>query len=504
MLNDEQAGCLERVHAHANALLREDAYLMRTLPDASKIQEAESRLLTDLPERGTGIERMTGHLIEDVTPGLNASSLSTNYYGFVTVALYDQNPQVHLPDQTVASTVEDRALRLLMQLLRFEPATWSGVFTTGATASNVHGLLLGREYVIIQALRRRFSGLDPAVNVGAHGLIAACRAAGLESVDVYTTMPHSSLLKAASVAGIGRCNVHDVASCKENILFDMESLADLLEKRRDKSAAIIVISCGEVNTGMFATDGYESVLALRSLCDWYGAWLHVDGAFGVFARVLHGLPEFEDVSRGAQGLGLADSIAGDGHKLLNVPYDCGFFLCRHRGLAQEVFQNANAAYLNTGTDPGESIPSPLNLGIENSRRFRGLPVYATLMAYGRKGYQAMLVRQVRFARAVALYLHNHKDFELLPNSRQRGKDEIFRKTFIIVLFRAKEEALNAELVSRINNKAQVYISGTFWNSRPASRIAAANWQVKTERDLGVVQDVLTTVVIQWSVVQHVR
>ena len=290
MLRDEQADCLERVHEYTNEVLHKDPASVRTLPSPTIIRDAESELLTNLPEQGRGLEHTTQHLLKDVTPGLNASSLSSNYYGFVTggvtpaarvadrlVTLYDQNPQVHLPDQTVASTVEDRALRLLMQLLRFDPNIWSGVFTTGATAGNVHGLLLGREYVINQTLRRWGFGNSSAMNVGAQGLLAACRAAKIQSVDIYTTMPHSSLLKAASVAGIGRCHVHDIKTCREHVIFDPKKLVGLLESRRETSVAIIVVSCGEVNTGMFATNSYESVSALRSLCDRYGAWLHVDG-----------------------------------------------------------------------------------------------------------------------------------------------------------------------------------------------------------------------------------
>ncbi|KAL9101535.1 MAG: hypothetical protein Q9163_003211 [Psora crenata] len=511
MLDAQQVNDLRRVYEHATNVLQEDPSTLRTLPYVVQVRDAERKLLADLPEEGKGIEPTTSHLLNEITPGLNASSLSANYYGFVTggvtpaariadglVTLYDQNPQVHLPDQTVASTIDDRALRLLMQLLGFQPETWCGVSTTGATASNVHGLLLGREYVISQAVRRHFCGRESLVDVGAHGLLGACRAAGLESIDVYTTMPHSSLLKAASIAGIGRCNVHDLASCKENLLFDLKDLAYTLEAKQRTSAAIIVISCGEVNTGMFGTDGYENVLALRNLCDRYGAWLHVDGAFGIFARLLEGLTEFEVILRGVEGLELADSIAGDGHKLLNVPYDCGFIFYRHLHLALKVFKNANAAYLNPGEMLSQLTPSPLNMGIENSRRFRGLPIYATLMAYGRKGYQEMLLRQVRFARAVAVHIHDHDAFELLPSSEQVDSEEVVKKIFIIVLFRAKDRGLNATLTSRINRTSKMYVSGTLWDSEPASRIAVANWQVEIERNIRVVQEVLESVVEQWS------
>lgn len=220
-------------------------------------------------------------------------------------------------------------------------------------------------------------------------------------------------------------------------------------------------------------------------------------AFGLFARLLHGSPGFENVARGAEGFELADSIAGDGHKLLNVPYDCGFFFCRHPSVSQQVFQNPNAAYLNTANAATDTIQSPLNIGIENSRRFRGLPVYASLMAYGHSGYRDMLERQIRFARAVAAYIYDHNAFQLLPNEVYHSKDGIMQKTFIIVLFRAKDEGLNRELVQRINANSKMYVSGTVWDGSPASRIAVSNWQVNPERDTILVKTVLEDVLRDW-------
>lgn len=214
-------------------------------------------------------------------------------------------------------------------------------------------------------------------------------------------------------------------------------------------------------------------------------------AFGAFARLLNPSTEFSRVCRGAEGLELADSITGDGHKLLNVPYDCGFFFCRYRNLAQQVFQNPNAAYLNTGSTAPDAIQSPLNVGIENSRRFRGLPVYATLMSYGRSGYRAMLERQIRLARRIAAYIYKHPNFELLPESLSNVSG-----IFIIVLFRAKDDALNDSLVLRINQTTKMYVSGTMWKARPATRIAVSNWQADPERDFKVFRSVIEDILLE--------
>lgn len=196
------------------------------------------------------------------------------------------------------------------------------------------------------------------------------------------------------------------------------------------------------------------------------------------------------------GLELADSITGDGHKLLNVPYDCGFFFCRHENLAQQVFQNPSAAYLSSGDASPEAIPSPLNVGMENSRRFRGLPVYATLISYGRIGYREMLERQIRLARGVAAYLLQHPAFELLP-IRTAKHANIEPEIFIVVLFRAKDPMLNLELVQRINTTSKIYVSGTIWNYQAASRIAVSNWQADLERDLKIIKSVLEKILDDW-------
>lgn len=169
---------------------------------------------------------------------------------------------------------------------------------------------------------------------------------------------------------------------------------------------------------------------------------------------------------------------------------------------QQVFQNTNAVYLNSTANTTDVI-SPLNIGIENSRRFRALPVYATLVAYGRDGYRDMLQRQIRLARLVASFLLSYpEDFELLPNMEKEEDKERLRNVYIIVLFRARDHRLNQNLVKRINATNKMYVSGTIWNGRPATRMAIANWQVEPERDLEIIKVVLIQVMRQWKTEQN--
>lgn len=504
MEDDKDIACLENAYGLSLQVLQNQS--IPVLPESSSLVNARTALLHKIPEHGLGIEPTTNHLLQDIAPGLNASSLSASYYGFVTggitpaarvadniVSTYDQNAAVHLPGQTVVTNVEDKALRLLLDLVRFDQSEWSGVFTTGATASNVLGLACGREYIVNERIKSRL-GPNAEESVGSLSLLKACRIAGVEEINIFTTMAHSSLFKASSILGLGRACVHHVGTSNGDVTFDLQKLEQQLKLGQHNSASIVAISCGEVNTGLFATHSIAEVQALRNLCDKYGAWLHVDGAFGLFARLLDdGLPEFEAIAQGGRGLTLADSVAGDGHKMLNVPYDCGFFFCRHPSIAPQVFHNPNAAYLSNQTAATDTIPSPLNIGIENSRRFRGLPVYATLMAYGREGYTDMLKRQIHFARAVAAYLYDHAEFELLPKHVYSDRASIDRNTFMIVLFKAKNEALNDTLVERINASSKMYVSGTVWDNAPASRIAVSNWQVDPDRDLRIVKTVLENI-----------
>lgn len=157
-----------------------------------------------------------------------------------------------------------------------------------------------------------------------------------------------------------------------------------------------------------------------------------------------------------------------------------------------MFQNPNAAYLTSANANANTILSPLNIGIENSRRFRALPVYATLLSYGRAGYQEMLRRQIQLARKVATYLLNHPAFELLPKNSDPISD-----VFIIVLFRAKDPLLNNILVKKINASNRIYVSGTEWDGVPATRMAVSNWRADPDRDSEVIIAVLEGVWGEW-------
>ncbi|KAI3326166.1 pyridoxal-dependent decarboxylase [Xylariaceae sp. AK1471] len=455
-----------------------------TLPDLDKLSHARASLPDAAGESylsGTGTEATFDHLMNDIVPALNGENRSGQYWGFVTgstlpiaevadniVSAYDQNVQVHLPNQTISTEVEDAALKMLLRLLNLgEPEQWEGrTFTTGATGSNILGLACGREAVITSRLPSN------SESVGEIGLLRACAQAGIEEIQVLTSMGHSSLSKAASVVGLGRTSVKLLPfSDIEPWRLDLDAVER--ELKRKNVASIIAISAGEVNTGRFATTGMKDMVRLRNLADQYQAWIHVDGAFGVFARTLPAKEEFASLHRVNAGLELCDSLTIDGHKLLNVPYDNGIFYTRKSSILTDVFKNPNAAYLSS--DSTSTIQSPLNIGLENSRRFRALPVYAVLMSEGREGISKMMERMVLTARAIARAIKSCDEYVLLPDAGPRPlsiEDDIH----IVVLFRAKDDTLNKVLVQRINEGNKWYVSGSSWDGKPAVRVAVSSWR----------------------------
>ncbi|CAK7215047.1 hypothetical protein SEUCBS140593_002395 [Sporothrix eucalyptigena] len=500
-----------------------------TLPSVARVQTALAELpRPDHPDylRPRGVRATLDHIIETIVPALNGQNLSGRYYGFVTgsvlpvaeaadniVSALDQNLHAHLPTQTISTTVEAAALQMLTDVLGLNDDQWTGrIFTTGATASNVLGLAMGREAVIDTRLRLRRGqpprGADSSLSapnaVAELGLLRACQEAGVSDIRILTTLGHSSLYKAASIVGLGRAAIVDLPySDDEPWRLDISAVEQTLEAAAAQSksgssvAHIISISAGEINTGRFATNGLDDMQRLRAIANKYGAWIHVDAAFGLFTRALPDTAEFARLRQYTDGLELADSITSDGHKLLNVPYDAGIFFSRHRRLQFEIFQNANAAYLSggaTGTSSSSnelSIPSPMNMGIENSRRFRALPVYAVLMSEGREGLATILARMVRLARGIQQILRRLPEYETFGDEDGLDRDD---ETHISVLFWAKDDAINSNLAARINAPRQIYVSPTAWRGRPACRVAVSSWRV-TEGDLAVVEEVLKRAVL---------
>jgi len=340
----------------------------------------------------------------------------------------------------LAMRVEQISLDWLKELFGL-PTAWSGVLTSGATMANFTGLA---------AARRWWAG-EHGVDVEDAGL------SGLPPVPVLASgYIHASALKALAMLGIGRRQVQTFSADATGRLAE-DALRRALEGLRGRPA-ILIATAGEVNAGAF-----DPIVVLAELAEQHGAWLHVDGAFGLFAATS---PRTRELVR---GVARAHSVAVDGHKWLNVPYDCGAAFVRDAELHQGAL-SASAAYLGS---PDPERPEFGSLSPEMSRRARGLSVWATLRAYGRDGYRAMIERHLDLARRLADQVDAHPELERLAEVPLN-----------VVCFRYRPAGVSSERLDHLNQRlgqavlddGRVYFGTTVYGAKVAFRPAIVNWR----------------------------
>jgi glutamate/tyrosine decarboxylase-like PLP-dependent enzyme len=217
---------------------------------------------------------------------------------------------------------------------------------------------------------------------------------------------------------------------------------------------------------------------MADLAEEHGAWLHVDGAFGLFARVS------PRVAHLAEGVERAHSVIADGHKWLNVPYDSGFAFIRDAGLLAKVFSLA-AAYLPSQ----EAEPTFGYLAIESSQRARGLAVWAALRAWGRSGYRTMVERHLDLAQRLAARVDEAEDLERLADVGLNHVCFRFRPPGV-----PEEELdeLNARVGAEVLVDGRVYVGTTSYAGRTAFRPAIVNWRTR-EEDVDLLVEVVQEV-----------
>ena len=417
----------------------------------------------DLPERGDGgLATLTALISQGIEGAVN--SAGPRFFHFVTggstpaalaadwlASALDNNAGLWV-SSPLASRLEQVSLRWLKQLFRLPPE-WAGILTTGATMSNFTAL----------AAARQWWGEEHGHDIAARGM------SGLPPIPVFSSgFIHASARKALSMAGIGHAVVDVVAGDAAGRV-DLSSLATRLDALRG-APAIVIATAGEVNAG-----GFDPIEAIADLAHRHHAWLHVDGAFGLFARVSPMTAEL------AAGVELADSVIADGHKWLNVPYDCGFAFVRDGRLLTSVF-GMGAPYFPAKDD---ERPDHLYLSPEMSRRARSLSVWATLAAYGREGYRAMIERHVALASRVGAQIRASADFELLEDPQLN-----------VICFRYRPPGMSESQLDELNRRlgaaviadGRVYFGTTVYGGKVAFRPAIANWQT-SEPDVDAILQV---------------
>ncbi len=343
---------------------------------------------------------------------------------------WDQNAVLYRATPS-AAFLEQVALRWLLEALRLPPGC-AGAFVTGATVANLSALAAARHAVLRQA----------GWNVEADGLFGAPAITVVVGAEV-----HPSVTKSLGILGLGRSRVVQVPVDAQGRL--------IVEKMPALSGpTIICAQAGNVNTGCF-----DDLTALCRCAKAAGAWVHVDGAFGLWAGAAPSRAAY------AAGIELADSWATDAHKWLNVPYDCGLAFVRDAH-ALKAAMAITAEYLPTESE----FRNPADFTPELSRRARGVEVWAALHALGREGLAELIERNCAQARRFAEKLSS-AGFEIL--------NEVVLNQ-VLVSFGDAEKT--KRVIQGIQDEGTCWAGITVWQGRTAMRISVSSWAT-TEADV---------------------
>ena len=412
-----------------------------------------SRLGGPLPEDGTDPVAVVEALAEAVDPGLVASA-GPRYFGFVVggalpasaaadwlTTAWGQNAVVHALSPAAAAA-EQVAGQWMLELLDL-PRDASFGLPTGAGLGNAVGLAAGRHAVLARA------GWD----VEARGLY------GAPEITVITgEEAHATLLTALQYLGLGRDRVVRIPTDDQGRMSAPEAAAAVL---RTDGPLIVAAQAGNVNTGAFDPIGQiADALASRP-----NAWLHVDGAFGLWAAVSPRLRHL------VEGVDRADSWSTDAHKWLNVGYDCGFVAVREPE-AHRAAMATSASYLMRGEDREN-----WEWVLDSSRRARGFPLYAAIRSLGRSGVQALVERCCDLAAMLADRLRGGDGVEIL-------NDVVLNQ--VLVRFHPRiggdVDAHTRAVIHRVQADGEAWMGGTTWHGMGAMRISVSNWST-TEADI---------------------
>ena len=419
--------------------------------DAAAFRKALGGPLTDTGEPAA---QVVERLAREADPGLVASA-GPRFFGFVIggsvpaavgadwlTTAWDQNAGLFVLSPA-AAVVEETVLGWLTELLGLPPGTGMG-FVTGGQMANTTCLAAARQSVLAKA------GWD----VAARGLSGAPPIAVLAGDEAHITV-----YGALRLLGLGDASVVKVASDAQGRM-QPDALHDALRNHRGQPT-IICAQAGNVNTGAFDPLGPVTRLAQE-----HGAWVHVDGAFGLWAAAS---PQLRHLMQGGDG---ADSWATDAHKWLNVPYDSGLAFVRDTS-AHRAAMARSASYLqrsDTDRDNYEWTP-------EFSRRARGFPVYAALRSLGRRGVAEMVERCCAHARLFAELL------SAAPGVRVMNEVVLNQ---VLVRFEPQSstpeqgDAWTREVIARVQRDGTCWLSGTVWHGRALMRISVCNWSTTTE------------------------
>ncbi len=440
---------LARTTELADAFL--DSLDSRPVGPAVDLAALRSALGGPMPMTGEPSRAVIEAMARAAEPGLVASA-GPRFFGFVVgggvpaalaadwlTSAWDQNAGLYVLSPA-AAVVEEVVESWLVDLFGLPAGTSLGL-ATGATMAN---------FTAIAAARHRLLA-DSGWDVETAGLFGAP-----EIPVVLGDEAHVTIFVSLQMLGMGRDRVHRVQADEQGRMRPdalREALADL------GRPAIVCAQAGNVNTGAF-----DPLPEIVEIVREHGSWLHVDGAFGLWAAAA---PERRHL---VDGLGLANSWTTDAHKWLNVPYDSGIVLVRDRE-AHRLAMTLGAAYY-VETAGGER--DPYNWVAESSRRARGFAVYAALRSLGRDGLAELVDRGCRLARRMAEGLAEAPGVEIL-------NDVVLNQALIRF---GGDDDLTADVIKRVQADGTCWLGGTRWHGIGAMRISVSDWRT-TEADADV-------------------
>jgi glutamate/tyrosine decarboxylase-like PLP-dependent enzyme len=438
------------------------ADFLERLPDRPVWPAVDVAALRDalggpIPERGENADAVIEALAASAEPGIIGSA-GPRYFGFVVgggvpaalaadwlTSAWDQNAGLYALSPA-ASVVEEIAAAWLVELLGL-PADSSVGFVTGATMANFTALAAARHRVLdAVGWNHEEDGLTDAPPISV----------------VTGEEAHVTIFVSLQMLGLGRGRVHRVAADAQGRMRP-DALRETLA--RLDGPTIVCAQAGNVNTGAF--DPLPEIAA--AVRERPNAWLHVDGAFGLWAAAAPGLRDRLD------GLDLADSWTTDSHKWLNVPYDSGIVVVRDPAAHHAAMTLGAAYYIET--EGGER--DPYNWVPESSRRARGFAVYAALRSLGRTGLAELLERCCSLARRMADGLRGAEGVTIL-------NDVVLNQ--VLVRFEppdggdaAATDAFTRAVIAAVQADGTCWLGGTTWHGMAAMRISVSNWST-TEAD----------------------
>src|SRR2546423_11027726 len=423
-----------------------DSLEERPVFPGEKSLRAMHALVESLPENPSDPFLILDQLQEIGAPAV-VTQTGGRYFGFVNGGIlpvglaarwmadvWDQNT-AHYVMSPINSRLEEICERWIVSLLGFPEETAAG-FVSGTTIANFSGLCAGRN----ELLRRR--GWD----VAKLGLYGAPRIRIIAGADA-----HAAVHKSISMLGLGSDNVELVAADDHGRM-----RPDQIPKLDE--SALIVTQAGNVNSG--------AIDQIGKICDRVrpsGSWVHVDGAFGMWARAVPSMSEM------CEGIEKADSWSLDAHKTLNVPYDSGIIFCRRREALTNAFK-ASASYFQWSEHRDS-----MNFRPSMSNRARVIELWAVLKTLGREGVQQLVEQLCENAREIAQRLSTEK-FQI-------HNDVVFNQ----VLVSCGDDALTKATVENIQRSGECWCGGSTWHGRSVIRISVCDWATTSkemERTVG--------------------